>query len=39
MLQLNRRLEWLWLAATALPAAVLAGLGGGMASFITKTLS
>ncbi|MBD2422725.1 cobalamin biosynthesis protein [Cyanobium sp. FACHB-13342] len=32
MLQLNRRLEWLWLAATALPAAMLG-------SFITKTLS
>jgi adenosylcobinamide-phosphate synthase len=32
MLQLNRKLEWLWLAATALPALVLA-------CFITKTLS
>ena len=31
MLELNRRLEWLWLAASALPAAML--------SFITKTLS
>ncbi|MCX5940934.1 MAG: adenosylcobinamide-phosphate synthase CbiB [Cyanobium sp. LacPavin_0818_WC50_MAG_67_9] len=32
MLQLNRRLEWLWLAVTALPEALLA-------CFITKTLS
>jgi len=32
MLQLNRKLEWIWLAATALPALVLA-------CFITKTLS